>query len=156
MTGPLGGLWSMAETKPDPLIIALFSEIAMNEQMARVLLSRALPRGMELSHFTLLNHFARLGGQKTPAQLARIFHVTKGAMTNTLGKLVTSGYLAVRPDPDDGRRKLVTITDGGKQALAEATEAVEPVFRRTLAAIGTDKVRAALPFLRELRAALNA
>lgn len=144
----------MAETKPDPLIIALFSEIAMNEQMARVLLSRALPKGMELSHFTLLNHFSRLGGQKSPAQQARIFHVTKGAMTNTLGKLETAGYLLIRSDPADGRRKIVTITETGRAALMTATEAVEPVFRRTLAAIGSDKVRAALPFLRDLRAAL--
>ncbi len=145
----------MAETKPDPLIIALFSEIAMNEQMARVLLSRALPKGMELSHFTLLNHFARLGGQKSPAQLARIFHVTKGAMTNTLGKLQGVGYLAVRSDPQDGRRKIVTITETGRSALTQATDAVEPVFRKTLEAIGADKVRAALPFLRDLRAALG-
>ena len=145
----------MAETKPDPLIITLFSERAMNEQMARVLLSRALPKGMELSHFTLLNHFARLGGQKSPAQLARIFHVTKGAMTNTLGKLQGSGYLAVRPDPQDGRRKIVTITEAGRNALMQATDAVEPVFRKTLEAIGADKVRAALPFLRELRSALG-
>ena len=53
----------------------------MIEQLARTRLARALPRGMELSHFMVLNHFARLGGEKTPAQLARMFHVTKGAMT---------------------------------------------------------------------------
>lgn len=141
--------------KPDPLIITLFSEIAMSEQMARVLLSRALPKGMELSHFTLLNHFSRLGGQKSPAQLARIFHVTKGAMTNTLGKLAGVGFLSIRADPTDGRRKIVTLTESGRAALNDATEAVEPIFRATLAAIGPEKVRAALPFLRELRAALG-
>ena len=69
----------------DPAVIALFSEIVMVETLARNRLTRALPRGMELSHFMVLNHFARLGGEKTPAQLARVFHVTKGAMTNTVG-----------------------------------------------------------------------
>ena len=39
----------------------------------------------------VLNHFARLGGEKTPAQLARVFHVTKGAMTNTVGRLDAAG-----------------------------------------------------------------
>lgn len=139
---------------PDPLIITLFSEIAMNEQMARVLLSRALPGGMELSHYTLLNHFARLGGEKSPAQLARIFHVTKGAMTNTLARLERQGLLVIRPNPDDGRKKIVTISDAGRAALDDATRAIEPVFRATLQAMGPDRVRAALPFLRELRAAL--
>ncbi|HNK68572.1 MAG TPA: helix-turn-helix domain-containing protein, partial [Flavobacteriales bacterium] len=44
-------------------------------------------KGMELSHFSVLNHLARTGEERTPAQLARAFHVTRGAMTNTLTKL---------------------------------------------------------------------
>jgi DNA-binding MarR family transcriptional regulator len=144
-----------APQRTDPLIITLFSEIAMNEQMARVRLSRALPRGMELSHFTLLNHFARLGGEKSPAQLARLFHLTKGALTNTLARLEKQGYLTVRPHPEDGRKKVVSISDEGRRAVDAASEAVEPVFRATLEAMGQDRVRAALPFLRELRAALS-
>ena len=70
----------MTEPPRDPVVIALFSEIVMVETLARTRLTRVLPRGMELSHFMVLNHFARLGGEKTPAQLARVFHVTKGAM----------------------------------------------------------------------------
>ena len=73
----------MTEQPRDPIVIALFSEIVMVETLARNRLTRVLPRGMELSHFMVLNHFARLGGEKTPAQLARIFHVTKGAMVNS-------------------------------------------------------------------------
>ena len=70
-----------AEPPRDPTVIAFFSEIVMVEQLARTRLTRVLPRGMELSHFMVLNHFARLGGERTPAQLARAFHVTRGAMT---------------------------------------------------------------------------
>ena len=39
---------------------------------------------MELSHFMVLNYFFHLKGEKTPAQLAKTFRVTKGAITNTL------------------------------------------------------------------------
>ena len=95
-------------------MIALFSEIVMVETLARNRLTRALPRGMELSHFMVLNHFARLGGEKTPAQLARVFHVTKGAMTNTVARLEAAGYVHVRPDWEDGRRKLVSISHAGR------------------------------------------
>ena len=105
-------------TRPpgDPFVIALFSEIVMIEQLARIRISRAMPKGMELSHFMVLNHFSRLGGEKTPGQLARIFHVTKGAMTNTVRKLDEAGYVHVRPDWDDARRKWVGISPAGQAA----------------------------------------
>lgn len=135
----------------DPLAIALFSEIAAVDQMARTRFSRALPKGMELSHFMVLNHFARLGGEKTPAQLARIFHVTKGAMTNTITKLDAAGFIHVRPDWDDARRKFVSISPAGVTARDEAVRAIAPVFDDVVESLGHDKIRAVLPILRELR-----
>jgi len=135
----------------DPLAIALFSEIAATDQMARTRFSRALPKGMELSHFTVLNHFAHLGGEKTPAQLARIFHLTKGAMTNTLSKLETAGYVHIRPDWDDARRKFVSISPAGRAARDEAVRAIAPVFDDAVESLGSENIRAALPFLRDLR-----
>lgn len=135
----------------DPLAIALFSEITAAEQMARTRFSRALPKGMELSHFSVLNHFARLGGEKTPAQLARIFHVTKGAMTNTLSKLSAAGYVHIRPDWDDARRKFVSISPAGQAARDEAVRAIAPVFDDVVENLGTDNIREMLPMLREVR-----
>ncbi|MDP5359704.1 MAG: MarR family transcriptional regulator, partial [Paracoccaceae bacterium] len=43
----------------DSLSVALFSEIFMADALARNRLSRALPKGMEISHFSVLNHLAR-------------------------------------------------------------------------------------------------
>ncbi len=60
----------------DPLSIALFSEMFMADQLARARLAKALPRGMELSHFSVLNHLAHANAERSPAQLARSFHVT--------------------------------------------------------------------------------
>ena len=88
------------------------------EQLARTRLTRALPRGMELSHFMVLNHFARLGGEKTPAQLARVFHVTRGAMSNTL---------------QPARRAPATSTSG-PTGTTRARKWVEPQPRRAQAA----------------------
>ncbi|MFT5160919.1 MAG: DNA-binding MarR family transcriptional regulator [Paracoccaceae bacterium] len=141
--------------KSDPLAIALFSEIAMAEQLARSRLLKRLPKGMEVSHFTVLNHLAHVGGERTPAQLARLFHVTKGAMTNTLGKLETSGFIHIRPDWDDARRKFVAISPAGQAARDEAVISIAPVFDSMVRALGADKIRAALPFLRELRGELE-
>ncbi len=139
----------------DPLAIALLSEIAMVDQLARARLGRVLPKGMELSHFSVLNHLAHVGGERSPAQLARLFHVTKGAMTNTLGKLEAVGYIHVRPDWDDARRKFVAISPAGMRAREDAVRAVAPVFEDLVAALGADRIRSALPFLREMRGKLE-
>ncbi|MGG7645310.1 MarR family winged helix-turn-helix transcriptional regulator [Rhodovulum sp. YNF3179] len=135
----------------DPLAVALFGEIFMADQLARNRISRALPKGMELSHFSVLNHLARLNAERTPAQLARSFHLTRGAMTNTLHKLEVAGYVHIRPDWDDARRKLVSISPAGRSARDAAIAAIGPILHDVVRAIGAEKVRAALPVLRELR-----
>lgn len=135
----------------DPLAIALFSEIFMADQLARARLGKALPKGMELSHFSVLNHLARTSGDRTPAQLARTFNVTRGAMTNTVHKLEWAGHVHVRPDWDDARRKFVTISETGKAAREAALEAIAPIISEVVETIGAEKVRAVLPVLRELR-----
>ncbi len=147
---------AVSEPPPrDPLMIALFGEIVMIEQLARGRLERALPRGMELSHFMSLNHLAGSAGEKTPAQLARVFHVTRGAMTNTLKRLDAAGYVHIRPDWDDARRKWVSLSPAGQAARDRAVAAIAPVFDDLAARIGTERLRAALPILRAMREGLG-
>jgi DNA-binding MarR family transcriptional regulator len=137
------------------LTITLFSEILTVEQLLRNSLTRVLPKGMEISHFSVLNHLARSNGERTPAQLAKSFHVTRGAMTNTIGKLEWAGYVHIRPDWDDARRKFVAISPAGKQARDAALAAISPVLSSLYSEMGEEKVRGALPFLRELRVRLE-
>ncbi len=138
-----------------PLAVTLFSEILTADQLVRNRLSRVMPKGMEISHFSVLNHLARIAGERTPAQLAKSFHVTRGAMTNTLSKLEWAGYIHVRPDWDDARRKLVTISPAGRQARDAALAAITPMVGELVTELGDDRVRAILPILRELRLKLE-
>jgi DNA-binding MarR family transcriptional regulator len=133
------------------LAVLLFSEILTVDQLARMNVAKALPKGMELSHFSVLNHLAHVGGEKTPAQLAKTFHLTRGAMTNTLGKLEWAGWVHIRPDWDDARRKLVSISPTGIAARDAALAAITPVIAEVVEQIGAEKVRQALPVLREMR-----
>jgi DNA-binding MarR family transcriptional regulator len=142
-------------TQSDSLAITLFSEILTVDQLARSVLAKALPKGMELSHFSVLNHLAHVGGEKTPAQLARVFHLTRGAMTNTLGKLEWAGWVHIRPDWDDARRKLVSISATGLVARDAAVAVITPLIADVVDQVGADRVRAALPVLRELRLRLS-
>ena len=134
--------------------IALVSEVVAAEQLVKGSLSRHLPKGMEMSHFSVLNHLSA-SGEKSPVQLARSFHVTKGAMTNTLQKLEISGYIHIRPDWEDARKKLVSISTAGRAAREQALRAVQPVFDRVTSEVGADAIKQALPVLRELRRALD-
>lgn len=135
----------------DSLAVALFSEILTVDQLARGAVDRVLPRGMELSQFSVLNHLAHAGGERTPAQLARTFHLTRGAMTNTLSKLEWAGWVHIRPDWEDARRKMVAISPAGLAARNAAVAAMTPVLSDIVTQIGVDRVRAALPVLREMR-----
>ncbi len=139
----------------DPLAVALFSEVFMADQLARNLITKSLPKGMEISHFSVLNHLAHVSEERSPAQLADAFHVTRGAMTNTLAKLEWAGHVHIRPDWDDARRKFVAISPAGRVALEAALSSITPVVGEVVRAIGPDKVRAVLPILRELRLRLG-
>ncbi len=141
--------------RTEDIAVTLFGELFMADQLARNRISKALPKGMELSHFSVLNHLARLNEERTPAQLARAFHVTRGAMTNTLTKLEWAGHVHIRPDWDDARQKFVAISPSGRAARDAAVASVSPLIAEVVTALGAEKVRAVLPVLRELRVRLE-
>lgn len=146
----------MSGEKADDIAVALFGELFMADQLARNRISKVLPKGMELSHFSVLNHLARINDERTPAQLAKSFHVTRGAMTNTLTKLEWAGHVHIRPDWEDARQKFVAISPSGRAARDGAVASVVPLIAEVVQSIGQEKVRALLSVLRELRVSLEA
>lgn len=142
-------------TEKNTLAISLFSEILAADQMVRNRLSRVLPKGMEISHFSVLNHLAWHEGERSPAQLAETFNVTRGAMTNTLSRLEWAGYVHIRPDWDDARRKMVAISPAGLRAREQALSSIAPLVSDVIDQLGEESVRATLPILRQLRMQLS-
>ena len=76
-------------------------------------------------------------------------------MTNTLSKLEVAGYIHIRPDWDDARRKMVAISSAGREARNAALAGITPIISEVVTELGSDRVRAALPILRELRSKLE-
>lgn len=138
----------------DNLAVSFFSELLAADQLARARVTAVLPKGMELSHFMVLNHLAT-GAERTPAQLSRSFSVTKGAMTNTIAKLEWQGFVHIRPDWDDARKKVVTISPAGLAARDRAFEAIGPVIADVINQVGPEKIQALLPALRAVRQKLS-
>ena len=133
------------------LAVSLFGEILALDQLVRNRLAKVLPKGMELSHFSVLNQLSHTKNERTPAQIAKSFRVTRGAITNTLNKLELSGYIHVRPDWDDARRKMVSISPAGIVARNNALAAVTPIINELISEMGEERLKAIVPILRDLR-----
>lgn len=145
--------------KPSPpdvqLLFRLFNEIGIIAQLSGNAFEKVMPGSLTLPQFSVLNHLTRLGGNRTPLQLAGSMQVTKGAMTNTLGHLEKAGYIRVIPDTKDGRSKRVDITVDGREAHKAAVSALEPELRILAETISPERVAETLPFLEAIRKLLD-
>jgi DNA-binding MarR family transcriptional regulator len=133
----------------------LFNEIGIIAQLSGNAFEKAMPEGMTLPQFTVLNHLTRLGGNRTPLQIANAMQVTKGTMTNTLQHLERGGYISVKPDPDDGRSKRIDISEAGREIHRRSIGAMEPMLAQIAALLSIERVEAVLPLLAELRSWLD-
>jgi DNA-binding MarR family transcriptional regulator len=149
-----GGRLRYPET--DPIAFRVLNEIGIIAQLSSAAAERALPEGLSLAGFGVLNHLTRLGGEPGPARLANAFQVTKGAMTNTLQRLESKGWIALRPDPEDGRAKRVAITEQGRAMRFAAVTALRPLMAQVEQALPGEDFAALLEPLARLRAFLDA
>jgi DNA-binding MarR family transcriptional regulator len=139
----------------DPITFRVMNEIWIIDQLGTTLFERAMPHGLTLPQFIVLNHFVRLGGTRSPVELADAIQVTKATMTSTLQRLEAKGFVSSTPDPDDGRSKRVALTDQGRKARDDSIQAISHHLAAMEQAIGAADLEAALPVLAKLRAFLD-
>ena len=131
--------------------VEVFSEIEVIEHHLRATVTRHLPPGATYAHFELLRHVSRHGDGQTPAQLAAILMMTKGAMTNVLQKMEAMGYVAVLADVADRRKKRVRVTRQGLDAANSVSRQLRAKTEALRDGFTDNEFRDALPFLRALR-----
>ncbi len=141
----------------DPLAFQVFNEIGIIEHLSRTMFTGVLPSGMTVAQFTVLNHFIRLGHhERSPADLARAFQITRPTMTSTLTRMARAGLVDIRTDPADGRAKLVSVTPKGEAMRARCIAAIGPLVPLIDTAVSGAELAALLPALQKMRAALDA
>jgi DNA-binding MarR family transcriptional regulator len=140
----------MARQPKDRPDVEVFTQIAIIDQLVSNRLDRVLPEGLSHAQFGVLSRLERLG-ETTPAELARGFQVTKGAITNTLQRLETQGFVTIEPDANDGRRKRVAITPEGLAVREAALIAMRPLHDTLRSAFTEAEFVEVLPFLHALR-----
>jgi len=63
------------------------------------------------------------GGPTTSAALAKVEQISPQSMGTTLGGLERRGLVERRPDPEDGRRIVMSLTEAGLQVLRDRRDA---------------------------------
>lgn len=137
-------------------LFEFFNEIGIIEQLSRAALEARLPDGMIAPHFTVLNHLTRLGDGRAPIDMARAFQVPKTSLTHTLKGLEKLKLIEMRPNPDDGRSKLVYLTEAGRGLHQNTIASLATDFDRMAAGTDVSQLVDVIPVLRDLRIFLDA
>lgn len=144
-----------ASVTDNQAFFTFFNEIGIINQLASARAERAMPHGMTMPQFSVLNHFVRGRPPASPLKLANAFQVTKGAMTHTVRLLEEKGYVSVTPHETDGRSKIVFITQAGRAAHRDAQLRLLDYFSDFAQAFRTEDVADLLPKLEAIRVWLD-
>lgn len=133
----------MAPPEPDPPALRL-------DSLPTWLLSRSSGRAHRLLadafaaadargyHYRVLAALEDLG-PASQATLGRRAELDRSDVVATLDELESDALVERSPDPDDGRRKIVTITAAGKRRLAKLDDVVAGVQVKLLAPLSADE-----------------
>ena len=92
-----------------------------------------MPTAGELG-FTEVSLLSRLRreGPTSPGALADVEHITPQAVGSVLGAMHRAGLIDRTPDPTDGRKVIVTLTEAGRRAFDHRSEEVSEHLARVL------------------------
>ena len=94
------------------------------------------------------------GGPTTSGAMARLEQISPQSMGATLGGLEARGLVEMQPDPRDGRRAVISITDQGRQVLRDrrdqSTQRLAHALGAGFTAPELDQLMTAAPLLERL------
>ncbi|GAS93527.1 MarR family transcriptional regulator [Mycolicibacterium canariasense] len=83
-------------------------------------------------------------GPASTSELAGAERVRSQSMTATLAALDRLGYLVRTPDPEDGRRQVITLTESGRRRAADSRQARQEWLATTMQQRYTEAERAVI------------
>lgn len=93
-------------------------------------------------------------GPATSSEPARLEQISPQSRGTTLAGLEARGLVERPPDPEDGRRAALSVTQAGRQSLRDRCSQSTETVARTLSVAFTsaelDQLMAAAPFLERL------
>jgi DNA-binding MarR family transcriptional regulator len=139
---------------PDLEIDQVASALQVSIGLVLRRLRQALPAGeLTVPESAALARLDR-GGPTTSSALAKLEQISPQSMGATLGALEARGLVERRPDPDDGRRIVLSATRAGLKALRRRRNARTEQLAQALASGFTrqelEELMAAAPLLERL------
>jgi len=95
-------------------------------QTSRVAAEALAPLGAPKAHFVVLAVLDE-AGPASQAVLADRARVYRSDLVAVLNELAEGGWIVRAPDPEDKRRNTITITDAGRERLAEIEAVLDGV-----------------------------
>jgi DNA-binding MarR family transcriptional regulator len=94
------------------------------------------------------------GGPTTAGALARLEQISPQSMGATLGALEGRGLVHRQPDPGDGRRAVISVTEAGREVLRnrrnESTERLARALDAAFTPAELEQLMAAAPLIERL------
>jgi DNA-binding MarR family transcriptional regulator len=146
---------SWARERPD-LDLAPMATIGrlgrLHVHMGRAIESVFAEHGLQIGEFDVLAALRRSGTpyEMTPTTLARTLMLSPAGMTNRLDRLEAAGLVERRPDRDDRRSSIITLTAAGYEAVDAAVTAHVANEARLLAGLTRAEQRSLDQLLRTL------
>jgi DNA-binding MarR family transcriptional regulator len=103
--------------------------LVLAQQVRKVLDKYMVSSGLSLARWKVLEVLDGTGSIRQTA-LAQELGFAPRSVTQAVESLASDGLVERKPDPDDGRAKLVALTDEGAAALAAGTKAGEHMLRQ--------------------------
>lgn len=118
-------------------------------------IGRELPQHLSTETEGLRGTFGRTLGLlpsegARPSQLARGTNITKQAMGERLAEMAERGWIAIEPDPADGRARIVRRTPEGDRVRALTEQAIASVEASFAEEVGDERYATFLEVLAEL------
>jgi DNA-binding MarR family transcriptional regulator len=104
--------------------MGVVTSIMRVQQIALAQVERVLkPFGLTFARYEVLMllHFSRTGALPV-GKVGERLQVHPASVTNAVSRLERDGLVERRPNPDDGRSVMATITDEGRERAVAATE----------------------------------
>ncbi|MEV0795683.1 MarR family transcriptional regulator [Kribbella sp. NPDC050459] len=110
-------------------------------QAHRVVTESFAAGGARAYHFRLLATLVEFG-PASQAELGRRSSIDRSDVVAALNELEADGYVERSPDPEDGRRNVITITTAGKRQYRRLTNLVGKAQEEIFAPLSaTDRTR---------------
>jgi DNA-binding MarR family transcriptional regulator len=150
--------WARERPELDTTAMAVFGRIYRAAKRAGDAQEQAYAQfGITRADFDVLATLRRAGAPDglSPGRLTSALMLTSGGMTSRLDRLERAGLVARRPDPDDRRALLVTLTPAGRELIDQAVVAGLEVQQQLLSDLSAEKQRRVNHLLRELLASVE-